>query len=105
MHNLANRLRNYRSRMPLFTPNPEVAPTNNLDEKDIRPLKLKQKILSCFRTRVGSLNLAIFRNIIETIRKYGWGMLLYCKQTPINLSKVEKQRDLARYINTITLNQ
>ena len=69
----------------LFIHDPEVAPTKNLAERDIRPLKLKQKMSGCFRTRKGSQDFAILRSIIETARKQSWGMLSALQTKPNEL--------------------
>ena len=67
--------------MLLFIHGPEVAPTNNLAEQDIRPLKLKQ-ISSGFRTVQGSQDCAILRSAVETARKQGWKMLSTLQANP-----------------------
>ena len=71
--------------MLLFIFNPEVALTNNLDERDIRPLKLKQKMLGCIRTRKGSKDFVILRNKIKTAQRQSWGMLSELQTYPQEL--------------------
>ena len=52
-----------------------VPATNNLGERDLRPLKLKQKISGNFRTREGAQDFAILISVVETARKQGWNAL------------------------------
>ena len=84
-HNLANRMREHRAEVLLFTRDPNVPATNNLAERDIRPLKLKQKISGGFRSAQGSQDFAILRSIIETARKQKWNMLDTLKADPNEL--------------------
>ena len=69
----------------LFLRDPNVPPTNNLAERDIRPLKLKQKVSGGFRTAQGSENFAILRSEIETARKQGWEMISTLQANPDEL--------------------
>ena len=74
-HNLSDRMRERMASVLLFIRDPNVPPTNNLSEQDIRPLKLKQKISGGFQTVQESQDFVILRSIFETARKQGWGIL------------------------------
>ena len=52
--NLVERLIGKKEAAPAFAFNPEVPFTNNLAERDIRPVKVKQKISNCFCTFKGA---------------------------------------------------
>ncbi len=74
-HNLAHRLQDTREGTLLCLHNPLVDATNNLAERDLRPLKLKQKISGCFRSKDGARYYATLRSVLETARKQGWNAL------------------------------
>ncbi len=52
-----------------FAFNKEVPFTNNLAERDIRPVKVKQKISNCFRTLSGAEIYARIEGFVSTVRK------------------------------------
>ena len=104
--NLANRLNVYKSGVLLFFHDLEVTPNNNLAERDIRPLKLKQKMSGCFQTRKGSQDFAILRSIIETARKQRWGLLSALQtDTKELIQKLRCKGPLPDSLLTIPLNQ
>lgn len=74
-HNLLLRLRNHKDDAMRFLTNPGVPFTNNQAERDIRMMKLKQKISGCFRTETGAQNFATLRTVLSTARKQGWNIL------------------------------
>lgn len=74
-HNLLLRLENYRSDATRFITE-SIAPfTNNLAERDLRMMKVKQKISGGFRTEAGAVKFARIRSFISTARKQGWNIL------------------------------
>ncbi len=74
-HNLLLRLRDHKEDALRFLTNPDVPFTNNQAERDIRMMKLKQKISGSFRTEGGAINFAILRSVLSTARKQGWNIL------------------------------
>ena len=74
-HNLLVRLRNYKADVLRFAGNFSVPFTNNQAERDIRMMKVKQKISGCFRSQAGAENFATLRAVISTARKQSWNVL------------------------------
>ena len=58
-----------------FLTDPQVPFTNNEAERDLRMMKLRQKISGGFRSRSGADDFAILRTIIATAQKQGWDIL------------------------------
>lgn len=73
--NLLIRLRDYREAVLAFLHHPEVPFDNNLAERDLRMMKVKQKISGCFRTWAGAEVFAAVRSYLATARKQGLSML------------------------------
>lgn len=73
--NLLIRLRDYREAVLAFLHHPEVPFDNNLAERDLRMMKVKQKISGCFRTWSGAEVFAAVRSYLATARKQGLSML------------------------------
>ncbi len=67
--NLVERLISRKDAVLAFGFNPEAPFTNNLAERDIRPVKVKQKISNCFRTFKGAEIYARNEGFISTARK------------------------------------
>jgi len=67
--NLVERLIKYTSAVLAFALHQEVPFTNNQAERDVRPVKVKQKIAGCFRTLRGAQHYARIASFISTARK------------------------------------
>ena len=70
-HNLALRLHERRDETLRFLTDPQVPFTNNEAERDLRMMKLRQKISGGFRSRSGADDFAVLRTIIATAQKHG----------------------------------
>jgi transposase len=68
--NLLGRLQKFKDPVLAFAFHEQVPFTNNQAERDIRPIKVKQKISGCFRTFKGSQQYARIEGFISTTRKH-----------------------------------
>lgn len=73
--NLLEAFINRKEEIFRFIHNKEVPFDNNLAERDLRMVKLKQKISGCFRTLYGAEVFCRIRSYISTARKQGYSVL------------------------------
>lgn len=78
--NLVLRLQTYKSYVLRFMHDVEVPFTNNQAERDLRMVKLQQKIGGCFRAPDGAVAFCRVRSYISTMKKQGRDILSALEQ-------------------------
>lgn len=84
-HNLLLRLREHKEDALRFLHDPTVPFTNNQAERDLRMMKVRQKISGGFRSETGAQTFATLRTVLSTARKQGWNILTTLTTPPATL--------------------
>jgi transposase len=85
--NLLFRLRAHKEATLRFLSDLTVPFTNNQAERDLRMMKVHQKISGGFRSETGAQTFATLRTVLSTARKQGWNILATLTTPPALLAQ------------------
>jgi transposase len=68
---LQARYQEHRASLFVFFDRPDVSPTNNASEQDLRPSVIHRKVTGSFRSQLGADVSAVFTSLLTTARKQG----------------------------------
>jgi len=85
--NLLLRLRDHKEDTLRFLSDPTVPFTNNQAERDLRMMKVRQKISGGFRSDTGAQTFTTLRTVLSTARKQGWNILATLTTPPAILTQ------------------
>ena len=86
-HNLAERLKTFKTETLRFLTDFDVPFTNNLAEQDLRMMRVKMKISGSFQTVEGDQIFARLRSVVSTARKHGRNILQILTAGPDQLMR------------------
>ena len=72
---LQDRYREHRANLFVFFDRPDVPPTNNASEQDLRPSVIHRKVTGGYRSWAGAQTSAILTSLVATARKRGLSFL------------------------------
>src|SRR5229473_4596941 len=84
-HNLLLRLQQRRDDVLRFLHDPKVPFTNTQAERDVRMMKLHEKISGGYRSQDSADDFAVIRSVLSTARKQGWNIVQTLMQEPQKL--------------------